>query len=151
MVQISGVKEPLTAAEKEEARRKEREDQFYTGQRAYGKTINDHLNDAAWREDERKADPSGRICPPPRTTIEKMLLTPEEMENMTIPEAVAPLLSAAFDRLLRYADDNSDRDSARHLSGFVKPDDHLVDRSAKGNNSFFGEVWGPRPQRPDGK
>jgi hypothetical protein len=151
MGQISGVQEPATAVEEELALRMQMDDWFYSGQQEYGKTINDHINDMERREEVRRTSGFGHIRLPPKKIIEKMPITEQEMKDMTSAEATEPLVDALFGTLLGYADETSDSESRRHLSGFVKAPDFLIDSSEKGNMSFFGEDWGAPPKSAGGR
>jgi hypothetical protein len=147
MDQIPSVRKPVTAEGNEAARRKAFDDWFYGGQREYGKTTADHINDMAHREEVRRGSSFGPIGPPPKKFVEKKPITEEEMNNMPTAEAAKPLVDALFRTLLAYADESFDSESRRHLSGFVKPPEFLIDNSDKGNMSFFGEDWGAPPKR----
>ena len=145
-----GSQNPLSAEEKTAAKRKALDDWFYGGQREYGKDTTDHINDMAHREDLRRGGTFGPIGAPPKKIIQKTPITLEEMNGMTTAEASKPLVDALFSTLLAYADETSDSESRRHLSGFQKPADFLIDDSEKGNESFFGEDWGVPPKRVGG-
>ncbi|KAG0650540.1 hypothetical protein D0Z07_3072 [Hyphodiscus hymeniophilus] len=139
-----------SAEEKAAARRKEVDDWFYGGQREYGKTTTDHINDMAQRENVRRGNEFGPIGPPLKSTIMKTPITQQDINTMTTAEATKPLVDAMFRTLLAYADESTDSESRRHLSGFEKPAEFLIDDSEKGNMSFFGEDWGAPPKRVGG-
>lgn len=150
MGQIPGICGPVTAEEKAAGREEELKEWFYEGQQKSSKTIDDHINDMEERERKRHPSPFGAIGTLEKKTlpVEKKLISPEEMNDMTIAEATAPLLDAAFGTLLGYADQTSE--SRARLSGWEKSPDWLIDSSGKGNMSFFGEDWGPPPNRVSG-
>ena len=149
MGQIPDVCEPATAEEKAAARQEEVKNWFYSRQQQFAKTIDDHINDMEERERNRGANPFGAIGQPKKTTlpVEKPI-TIEEMKEMTIAEATAPLLNAAFGTLLGYADQTSE--SRTRLSGWEKSPDWLIDSGEKGNVSCFGEDWGRPPKHAIG-
>ena len=147
MNQIPGVREPNTAEEKAAALAEELKDWFYEGQRNFSKTIDDHISDMEERERKQHQSPFGAIGHPSKSTLpaEKKPISSEEMKDMTVGEATASLLDAAFGTLLAYADQTSE--SRARLSGWEKSPDWLIDSSDKGNVSLFGEDWGPPPSR----
>lgn len=114
------------------------EDWFYTGQKRYGMTINEHINDLRDRVDVNLFGPIGR--PKADTNIDKEPLTRERIESMSADEAIKPLIDGVFGSLLEYAEDSPT--SRKTLSGFIKETPDLVDKNRAGNNSFFGEDWG---------
>ena len=148
MGQISGVQIPGTPREKLEARTKELEDWWYSGQKNWGKTTDDHIHDMEVREDARGKTPFEAIGPPPSNALQKMAISEEEMKNITTAGAAIPIIDAAFGALLAYADETSE--SRRYLSGFETSPEFLIDSSDKGNLSFFGEDWGAPPKRVGG-
>ncbi|TAQ85477.1 hypothetical protein B7494_g6196 [Chlorociboria aeruginascens] len=111
---------------------------FYTGQKRYGMTINEHINDLRDRVDVNHFGPIGR--PKADTNIDKEPLTRERIESMSADEAIKPLIDGVFGSLLEYAEDSPT--SRKTLSGFIKETPDLVDKNRAGNNSFFGEDWG---------
>ena len=150
MGQIPGAHEPVMAEEKETARFKERDHQWYSGQRSWGKTTTDHINDMEQREINPRTSPYGAISPPCKKAAEMKPITEEEMKNMITAEAAKPVVDALFGTLLAYADRTETSESRRYLSGFEKSPEWLIDNSDKGNTSFFGEDWGAPPKRIGG-
>ncbi|RDW77601.1 hypothetical protein BP6252_05654 [Coleophoma cylindrospora] len=131
---------------------KDVDDWFYHGQRKYGMTIDDHILELedihrGEHDEQEPANTFGSIRPPHRQLppLECAPYTIEEMNNMSTAEAATKLVHGAFGTLLAYADNSSTSRSKK--SGFVKSPPWQIDSSEKGNDSFFGEDWGPPPKR----
>jgi hypothetical protein len=125
---------------------KELNDWFYSGQRRYAMSAEDHMTEL--EERLRTANPFGTIGPPSKKVsapVEKDPLSIDDLKKMSTAEAAPPLLDGVFGTLLAYADKSSD--SRRVLSKFVQSPEWQIDDSEKGNVSFFGEDWGPPPKR----
>ncbi|KAH7333162.1 hypothetical protein BKA65DRAFT_404024 [Rhexocercosporidium sp. MPI-PUGE-AT-0058] len=137
-----------TAEDLVAAKRKELDDWFYQGQRRYVTMKGqDHIEELELRN--KQADKFGNIAPPRRINhpVNPAQITPEQAKNISTSEATVPLLDASFGTLLAYAE--ASNSSRSRLSKFVTPAAHLIDTSPTGNDSSFGEDWGP-PAGPTG-
>ncbi|KAK0609375.1 hypothetical protein B0T17DRAFT_630698 [Bombardia bombarda] len=113
---------------------------FYAGTEGLGKDIHRVLRDHNLEKDgkagvigqERHLTPTGDDgkFQPPYMSIEEA----SKIENRDHAE---PLLSMAFATLLSYKVDNKSGQKAWR-SGFTEPDPAWIDKSKKGNRSFFG-------------
>lgn len=128
----------------------DRDNWFYGGQRAYKMSIEEHVVDFEERNERLRANPFGPIGPPSKALkpVVNKPITPAQMEAMSTAQAAAPIMAAAFGTLLSYADNGPA--SRRLPSRFGPSPGHLIDNSAQGNDSFFGEDWGAPPKRTDG-
>ncbi|CZT45719.1 uncharacterized protein RSE6_06051 [Rhynchosporium secalis] len=137
-----------TEEERNAARLKGQQDWFYQGQRRYATMKGqDHIEELEMRN--KQTDKFGNIAPPKpiNHAVIPAFITPEQARNISTSEATIPLLDATFGTLLAYAE--ASNSSRSRLSKFVTPDAHLIDASPTGNDSSFGEDWGP-PGGPRG-
>ncbi|KAE8444358.1 hypothetical protein EG329_000668 [Mollisiaceae sp. DMI_Dod_QoI] len=130
---------------------KERDDFFYHGQRRmWAMSPDDYMEELSARAEARK-NGFGPIAPPRKKFTESVIpkkITIEEMNAMSVGDACAPMLDAAFGTLLALHDEGPD--SSKNLSGFGKVDPDLIDPEPNGNNSLFGEDWGVPPKMQTG-
>lgn len=150
MGQIPNDPEPQTMQEKKAKKMEELDNWFYDGQRRFATmSADDHIKDL----EERKracANKFGPIGPPAKKNLpatKKEPFTAEDMSRMTVADAAAPLLDAAFGTLLSYGTKIKAPDTAKVLSKFEPSPAWQIDDTDKGNTSFFGEDWGPPPKR----
>lgn len=126
----------------------EHEGWFYMGQRRYATMKSqDYIEELEMRN--KQTDKFGNIAPPRRINhpVIPAQIRPQQAKNISTSEAAGPLLDAAFGTLLAYAETSTS--SRSRLSRFVTPAAHLIDTSPSGNDSSFGEDWGP-PAGPIG-
>ncbi|KAK0112459.1 hypothetical protein ONS96_001697 [Cadophora gregata f. sp. sojae] len=145
---LIGEASQLTAQEQSATKLKEHEDWFYQGQRRFVTMKGqDYIEELEMRS--KCTDRFGNIGPPRRINhpVIPVEITPEQAKNISISEAAIPILDASFGTLLAYAE--ASNSSRSRLSKFVTPAKHLVDTSPTGNDSSFGEDWGP-PGGPTG-
>ncbi|KAG4441895.1 hypothetical protein IFR05_002636 [Cadophora sp. M221] len=140
--------EAPTAEKVSAAKRKELDDWFYQGQRRYvTMKSQDHIEELEMRN--KHTDKFGNIAPPRciNHPVIPAQITPEQAKNISTSEAAVPLLDGAFGTLLAYAE--ASNSSRSRLSKFATPAAHLIDTNSTGNDSSFGEDWGP-PAGPSG-
>ncbi|PVH72768.1 hypothetical protein DL98DRAFT_520333 [Cadophora sp. DSE1049] len=139
---LIGEASPLTAEELAAAKLKEHEDWFYQGQRRFVTMKGqDYIEELEMRN--KCTDKFGNIAPPRRINhpVIPVEITPEQAKSISTSDAAVPLLDASFGTLLAYAE--ASNSSRSRLSKFVTPAAHLTDTSPTGNESSFGEDWGP--------
>lgn len=117
---------------------------FYYGQRRFwGLTVDDHILELKIRSEARDSA-FGAIAPPPRQMFTEPVIpakvTVREMNEMSLGEAVAPLLEAALGTMLALHDKGIG--SAGALSNFGDCDPEWIDSEPKAATSLFGEDWG---------
>jgi hypothetical protein len=132
----------LTPEEQEIAKQKNIEDSRYSGHRLWGMTMDEHEM-ALLEKKARFKNPHGPVSPPSPKESFKIVkpITPEEINNMTLAEAAAPLFNMMYKTLLEYNQDDTSY-SRSSLSKWVKSTEDLIDDSLEGRKSFFGEDWG---------
>jgi hypothetical protein len=108
-------------------------------------TIADHMTDREEIDQRQKQCPFGPIGPPSKDLVKNTACTADELEKKIPRELAAPLLDAAFGSLLAYAETGTA--SRKNLSNFTPSPAWQIDESDKGNESFFGEDWGPPPKK----
>jgi hypothetical protein len=145
--QTSDNRKPQTADEEKAKENNNLDDWFYGGQRRFATmTLDSYTN-----EDELPPfyplGPIERQSKKPLPAVIPKPIIPEDMDKLTLGDATAPLITAAFGSLLSYMNNSDAFDTKKHLSKFVDSPDWQIDSSEKGNNSFFGEDWGPPPKR----
>jgi hypothetical protein len=125
------------------------DDDFYSGQRRYATMKGEDFITELEDRQRANANPFGPIAPPkkifPPGPALKREITAEEMEKMSIAEAAAPMIDAAFGSLLAYAENGPE--SRKYLSGFNEAPAWQIDATEKGNETMFGEDWGRPPKR----
>ncbi|KUJ14103.1 uncharacterized protein LY89DRAFT_152889 [Mollisia scopiformis] len=136
----SGLPERESSVSKEQVL----DDWFYYGQRRmWGMSMDDHTEEMRKRLVARETT-FGAFPPPPRKKFTESVIprkvTAKEMDQMSVGEAAAPILGAAFGTLLSLHDKGIG--SASEYSGFGEPDPDWVDSNPKANGSMFGEDWG---------
>lgn len=84
----------------------------------------------------------GTIAPPKRILhpVIPAKISTEEAIHTPVAHTVVPLLAGAYGTLLAYQETGPG--SRSRMSGFVTPAAHLIDASASGNDTMFGEDWG---------
>ncbi|EHK97597.1 hypothetical protein M7I_6649 [Glarea lozoyensis 74030] len=129
------------------------DDIFYSGQRRYATMKGEDFITELEDRQRANANPFGPIGPPkkifPPGPALKKEITPEEMARMSIAEAAAPMIDAAFGSLLAYAEKGPE--SRKYLSGFVEAAPWQIDSTDKGNETMFGEDWGGRQPKRFGR
>jgi hypothetical protein len=125
------------------------DDDFYSGQRRYATMKSEDFVTELEDRQRANANPFGPIAPPkkvfPPGPALKREITIEEMNRMSIAEAAAPMIDAAFGSFLAYAQQGPE--SRKYLSGFVEAPAWQIDATEKGNETMFGEDWGRPPKR----
>lgn len=133
---------PLTTEDTEARKVEASEDRLYHNMR---RVVSMAPQDYEREYDARQVNPFGPIAPPPKVTLPKR--TVEEMNNMTEAEqaeALKPFLNAMYGTLVGHLDRAPGGRAA--LSRWSEPGEELIDRSAVGNRSYFGEDWGAPPR-----
>ena len=149
MGQIPNDPEPQTREERAAKKAKELDDWFYSGQRRFAAmSVADHIRAYEDRQIET-FNAFGPIAPGSRKPLPPTQKTPinvEDSKKMSIANAAAPLLDAAFGSLLNYATNINAPDSGKVLSKFEYSPAWLLDTTETGNKSFYGEDLGLPPR-----
>ncbi|KAL3420371.1 hypothetical protein PVAG01_08870 [Phlyctema vagabunda] len=142
----NALRSPAHAAKvKELEKEKEINDWFYSGQRKFAMTAEDHASEKRnATQTAPRTNPFGPIGPPQKTRepVNNKPYTVEQMNNMKPAETAAPLVNAVYGSLLELTDEERAK-----RNGFTKPQPWQIDSSERGNESVFGEDWGPPPKR----
>ena len=131
--------EPLSEQEQRLARADDLERSFYSGQRSYGMTVDDHIKALQVKESYQAQDfgsIGSHLGDNTRPNIEKKPLSKENIATMSTAQAAKPLIDAAFGTILAYADNKSS--SRRLLSQFSKSPAWMIDDTEEGRKSFLG-------------
>ena len=150
MDQIPIDPEPQTEVGVAAKKAKELDDWFYSGQRRFATMSADDLIREYEDRQLETFNPFRPIAPGSRKPLphtQREPTTAEDSKEMSVADATAPLLDAAFGSLLTYATSTTAPDSERVLSKFENSPAWLLDTSETGKKSFYGEDWGPAPKR----
>jgi hypothetical protein len=126
----------------EDIKRKQQDQWWYSGVRKVNRTIDENLRHL---EQIHSANPKPPASPPPTTDMKKLSI--KDLQEMSEPDVAKPILGAVFGTMLGYADQNLGPNNKSSMSKFTPAAPWQIDNSEKGNQSFFGEDWGPPPKR----